>query len=74
MSICFLDSIHFKTYNTAIKKHNRNIVSLLDIALYPIGTNFEKSYTEPFAKYKFKNKFIKKDNKKRKKNLYKIFR
>ncbi|NQY42223.1 MAG: ABC transporter permease [Legionellales bacterium] len=52
LSICILDSIHFKTYGASIKKYNNNIVSLLDISLYPIGTNLEKSYTKPFAKYK----------------------
>ncbi len=51
ISICMLDSIHLKVHDNKKKSYNNSIVSILDIILYPMGVDFEKSYTKPFAKY-----------------------
>lgn len=51
VGISLLDSIHFKVSTNLSRTYNNNIVSLLDVALIPIGVDSEKSYTSPLTRY-----------------------
>ncbi len=52
--IGLLDSLHFKVENSKnieAPQYSQNIVSLLDIILYPVGSEYEKTYSSPLSIY-----------------------
>lgn len=51
LTIGVLDSIHWKQNNTEKKLNAAGIVSALDILLYPLASQSERTYSAPFAIY-----------------------
>lgn len=51
--VCLLDSIHFKADYRS--DYSSNIISVVDILLYPLGESIEQTYSKPFSIFQNSN-------------------